>query len=87
MRRGSVKALLKDYSGAVGDYDRAVQLNTNSVDAYRERGRTQIRRFNYQLALADFNRVIVLSPTYGLGYGERAHMQIALGTLPAPSPT
>lgn len=40
--RGNVKSMLKDYRGAIDDYNKAIELNKDFADAYFNRGLTYI---------------------------------------------
>jgi tetratricopeptide (TPR) repeat protein len=65
------KSELKDYQGAIVDYTKAIELNTNYSDAYLNRGDTKTRIQDYQGAIADFSKVIELNPTNSDAYYNR----------------
>ena len=70
---GGQKYFNQDYLGALAEYNRALKLNPNYVEAYSERGRLKENRFeDFQGALADYNRAIQLKPNDPKLYINRA---------------
>jgi tetratricopeptide (TPR) repeat protein len=62
----------QDYRGSLTNFDRAIQLNPNSADAYTNRGILKADRLqDLQGALADFNRAIQLNPNQFNAYAGR----------------
>jgi tetratricopeptide (TPR) repeat protein len=58
--RGLTYRKLNDYSSAIVDFDRALELDPDYAWAYANRGITHRFNHNYELALQDFNAAIVL---------------------------
>lgn len=54
----------KDYTRAAEYYTQVLSLNPNYQDAYFKRGLTYIYMKKYDLAVADYNKLLELNPTY-----------------------
>ncbi len=52
----------KDYSGAIADYDKAIELDPQNAFAYYNRGTARKDKGDMDGAIADFNRAIELDP-------------------------
>ena len=61
---------------ALKNYDHALRLDSNYVDAIKNRGIVRAELKQYEGALADFGKVLELQPSYW-----RAHIYIATGKL------
>ena len=79
-KRGNAKTHGRDYCGARNDYERAADLSMNprpitrGLDEwvyYTTRAMTALETGDYDVAIADFDRAIVLLPAYGGAYGDR----------------
>jgi tetratricopeptide (TPR) repeat protein len=65
-----------NYTGALSDYDRAIQLNPQYAEAYNNRGNLRyIQLKNFQGALADYNKAIALRPSSTLAYVNRGNLK------------
>jgi tetratricopeptide (TPR) repeat protein len=75
--RGHLKAhKLQDTSGALKDYNRAIELDPKLAFAYYSRGLMQDRQLkDRQSALKDYNRAIELDPNYEMAYLRRAFIK------------
>jgi tetratricopeptide (TPR) repeat protein len=72
LKSGTQKFWKQDDQGALADFDRAIQLDPNFVEAYNRRGHLKRNRLkDYQGALADFNRAISLEPNNAFLYTNR----------------
>jgi tetratricopeptide (TPR) repeat protein len=58
LNRGVVREKLGDFSGALADYDRAIDLRSDNPLAFNNRGLIKHRLGDYQGALSDFNRAV-----------------------------
>jgi tetratricopeptide (TPR) repeat protein len=58
--RGNTKYLLKDYKGAVTDYNRAIELNPENRMAYYNRGFANTKLGNKIASRADFSKAAEL---------------------------
>jgi tetratricopeptide (TPR) repeat protein len=68
LKRGIEFFEKKDYLRAQENFDRAVELNPRSAEAYFFRGRVQL---DYKKAGADFTKAIELRPDYPEAYFQR----------------
>jgi tetratricopeptide (TPR) repeat protein len=72
-KNGNAKYQLKDYSGAVKDLDKAIELNPNFKQAYHTRAICFGELKKYDKALLDFNKAIELDPNFKNAYLNRAY--------------
>jgi tetratricopeptide (TPR) repeat protein len=66
----------QDYTGALADYNRTIQLNPNLAVAYSYRAFLKEDKFqDIQGGLADYNRAIQLDPNLALAYSNRGFLK------------
>ena len=63
IKSGVDKQNLKDYTGALIDFTKAIALNPYSVNAYNNRGQSKRRLKDYYGAIKDFSKSIEIGPT------------------------
>lgn len=74
--RSRLKLLMKDTIGAKEDIDKALGLNTSSINAYLIRADIYINSDkDYKSALTDLNTVIRLNPEFAGYYVHRAYLK------------
>jgi tetratricopeptide (TPR) repeat protein len=73
LKNGIAKQQLKDYNGAILDFDKAIELKPNLFEAYHGRAMCYGELKNYEKALTDFNKVIELNPGFKNAYLNRAY--------------
>jgi len=61
-QRASVKLAKGDFSGALADYNKAIELKSDDVDAYIGRGDTKYKKGDPDGALADYDQAAKLKP-------------------------
>ncbi len=61
---GVAKFNLKDYRGAIADYNKAIELDPTEATAYNNRGHVKLNLEDYRGAIADCNKAIELNPTF-----------------------
>ena len=69
--RGSNKYKLNDYEGAMLDFNKAIELNSDFTYAYVFRGLVKDSLKNFEDAILDYNKAIKLDPKYALTYYNR----------------
>ena len=56
--RGLAKNYLKDYTGAIKDYNKTIELDSNNVKDYNNRGNIKRGLEDFKGAIADYTLVI-----------------------------
>ena len=86
--RAYVKNLDRDFEGALVDLNQAIALGRvekddffrqNEKDVFFQRAGALVELKRLEAALADYNRVIEIDPSYGKAYVLRARVQNSLG--------
>ena len=67
-----------DYSGAIEDCSKAIELNPENAIAYYNRGGAKLRQENYRGAIEDYSKVIELNPEFVIAYYNRGNARYAL---------
>ncbi len=60
--KGISKFNIKDYKGAISEFNKTIILNPNYADAYTNRGIAKKRTLDYTGAITDYNKAIQLNP-------------------------
>ena len=76
---GNAKYKLSDYMGAIADFDIAVRLKPDFVEAYLNRGLAKANLEQHFAAITDFDTAIRLNPDYALTYYNRGNVKTNLG--------
>ena len=79
LKRGNAYVILGNYKQAIGDYDRAIEINPNYVKAYINRGNAWVSLGNNKQAIGDYNRAIEINPNYVEAYINRGNAYLILG--------
>jgi tetratricopeptide (TPR) repeat protein len=69
--RGFAKYNLKDYRGAILDFDKAIELKPTYFDAFIARGQSYSKQENHKVAIQDYNEAIRLNPLEATAYFSR----------------
>jgi tetratricopeptide (TPR) repeat protein len=78
LARASLKHDLRDYKGAINDYDQVILLQRDQVETYNDRGCCKYNLGDYQGAYEDFTRRLSSNPTAVIFY-NRASSSLKLG--------
>lgn len=78
LSRGISKYRLKDYSGAIADYDKAINADSTHIDSYFERGFTKNENKDYNGAYADYDKLIKIDSSYAEAYNGRGYSSYQL---------
>lgn len=62
LNSGNTKMDAKDYKGALEDYTAAIQLNSDSTEAYVKRGQCNVLLKKYDNAIKDYNKALKINP-------------------------
>ncbi len=72
-KNGSAKYQLENYKSAIEDFDKAIELENDYIDAYYVRALCYGNLKKYDKAANDFNKVIELNPEYKDAYINRGY--------------
>ena len=70
-KSGKMKIQRSDFDGAIGDLDRAIELDPKSVTAYNDRAFAKESKGDFTGALADYSRAIEIDPNYPNVFSQR----------------
>ena len=73
--RGVAKGRLNDYSDAIIDLNKAIEINPRYAEAYNDRGVAKRGLKDYDSAIADFDKAIEINPNYTKAIASRAEVQ------------
>ena len=76
--RGNAKAALGQYSAAISDYGKVIQLKPDAVNAYYNRGVTKAKLDQHIAAIGDFDKAIQLKPDLAEVYFNRGLAKASL---------
>lgn len=77
--RAASKALIKDYQGALEDYNQAVELNPQFAEAYLKRGAIRYKMGDDRGVLKDCNAALSINPDLALAYYYQGRARYRLG--------
>ena len=72
-----------DLEMAINAYDNALRLNPDLVEAYNNRGLTNVALGQYEAAFADYDAAIARNPDYVETYNNRGLAKVSLGQYKA----
>jgi len=78
-KRGFEKYNSGDFKGAVCEYDTAISLNPDDIEAFMYRGLSKYELGNSEGGLEDINKAIKLYPGYAIAYMNRGIIKSKLG--------
>ncbi len=77
--RGNAYASLGNYTQAIEDLQKAIELNPRYVEAYNNRGYVYMKLGDYRQAIEDLQKAIELNPKYAEAYNNRGNAYAQLG--------
>jgi TonB family protein len=77
--RADVSALKGDYTGALADYSKSLELKPDNAVVLFSRGQTYFNLKSYDLSVADFNKVVELNPKDSMAFMNRGMTYEKLG--------
>lgn len=69
--RADVSALKGDYTGALADYTKSLELKPDNAAVLFSRGQTYFNLKSYELSVADFTKTVDLNPKDSMAYTNR----------------
>ena len=60
-----------NYQGAIDDYTKSIEMNSQNADAYYNRGIAKYDSEDYQGAIDDYTKAIEIDPEYTSAYDNR----------------
>ena len=78
-QRANFRVALGKHKDALADYDRAIELNPDYVEAYNNRGVAKSELGRHEAAVADYDAAIELNPDYAEAYYNRGNAKGTLG--------
>jgi len=78
---GNQKYESGEFKGAINEYDKAILLNSDDIEAYMKRGMSKCQLGDYNGGLDDLNNAIKLYPGYAYAYLNRGHIKAKMGYL------
>ena len=82
MNRGIVKAHLKQYTEAIADLDKAIELDPKVAAAYTNRGIAKAHLKQYTEAIADLDKAIELDPKLAQPTRTEASQKLTSNNIP-----
>lgn len=76
---GAIHMQKEEYSTAIKNFDRALELDDHNLRAYSFRGFCRAATKDYRGAIRDYTREILLSPSDAYSFGNRAEAYRAIG--------
>lgn len=77
-KRGTLKYLNSDFSGAIKDYNKAIEINPKEKYVYYNRGSAKIYLEDYYGAIDDFTKEIKQNSDYAKAYYNRGWVKAQL---------
>jgi len=81
LRRGLLKAGLKDLNGALGDYTQSIKLKDDNEKAWLHRGNLMMQLNKVKDAIEDYTIAITHQPEFGMAYYKRALARQKAGNM------
>lgn len=79
MESGRVKSENGDKLGAIAEYNKVIEIDSNYAVAYYKRGNQNADLGKNEDAITDYNKAIEINPDYAFAYSNRGTVKAALG--------
>lgn len=76
MKKGHESSKEEDYKSAIKNYSRAIELDSTYAEAYFSRGTVELNDFQFDLAIADFDKALKFEPFMSFALSNRAFARI-----------
>lgn len=73
------KAEAGDYSGAILEFNKVIELDSGNYKAYNNRGSCKKELGDFHGAIQDYNKAIAIDPTHSMQFSARAFVKAQLG--------
>ncbi len=80
-KRGVAKAGIKDFSGAIIDFNKAISVDADFGDSYYNKGNAYREKGNYAKAINYYDKAIELKTSYYEAYNNRGLAKAAVGEV------
>ncbi len=80
-KRGNARKEMGDLSGALSDYTKALDLDSNLPQVYNNRGNILKAMGDYEAAIKDYDRAIELNPRFAFAYNNRGAARFLKGDM------
>jgi tetratricopeptide (TPR) repeat protein len=77
--RGTIRQIFEDFSGAISDFNKAIQLNPNDAEIYYNVAISYESYKNYNKAIDNYTKAIKLNSNYTNAYVNRSILREKLG--------
>ena len=79
VERGNTKYRAGNFSGAIVDYSKAIEINLKGAKAYTNRGVSKDELNDYYGAISDYNKAIEINSKNDYAYNNRGRLKYLLG--------
>ena len=76
MKKGHESNKEEDFKSAIKNYSKAIELDSTYGEAYFSRGTVELNNFQFELAIADFDKALKFEPFMAFALSNRAFARI-----------
>jgi tetratricopeptide (TPR) repeat protein len=77
--QGNLKNANKDFVGAIGDFDKAIEIDSNHVKSIVGRGISKSNLLDFAGAIEDYSLAIKKDPAFGASFYYRGFAKMMMG--------
>lgn len=78
LNSGIEKYDIDDFKGAIVDYNKALEIDSNYTEVYFKRGLAKVMLDDFNGAISDYSKAIELNPNYSEAYFKRGLVKAVL---------